>query len=169
MNETPYDTVMSRALKLLARRPYSIAELKDRLRRKRDPDDETLTQVLNRLEELGYLDDRRFASAYAASRIAIRPLGRARIREDLRRHKVTDELTEQALNEAFAETSEESLIDRAIAKRIRVRGRPSTRDESQKLLAHLVRQGFSFDLALKKVRELTPGPTESRSACESED
>ena len=146
---------MSRALKLLARRPHSVAEIEDRLRRKSDVDEETLRRVLKRLEELGYLDDRRFASAYASSRIAARPLGAQRIRNDLRRRKVSEELTELAITDAFAETSEESLIDRAIAKRIRVRGVPATRDESQKLFAHLIRQGFSFDLALRKIRELT--------------
>jgi regulatory protein len=146
---------MSLALKLLARRPQSVAELEERLRRKRDLDEETLKRVLKRLEELGYLDDRRFASAYASSRISARPLGAARIRNDLRRRKVSEEHTEMALNEAFAETSEESLIDRAIAKRIRVRGLPATRGESQKLLAHLIRQGFSLDLALRKIRELS--------------
>jgi SOS response regulatory protein OraA/RecX len=52
----------------------------------------------------------------------------------------------------FAETSEEELIDRAIEKRIRLRGRPKDRAEAKKLFDHLLRQGFPFELVSEKVR-----------------
>ena len=46
------------------------------------------------------------------------------------------------------------LIDRAIAKRIRLRGKPETREDAKKLFDHLLRQGFEFELASEKVRAL---------------
>jgi regulatory protein len=113
-----------------------------------------VTRVIDRLKELGYLDDQRFASAYALSRIAARPIGRARVKRDLRNRHVPADIADEALDKAFQETTEDILIQQAIEKRIRLRGLPTTRAESQKLLAHLIRLGFGFDLAIEKVRKL---------------
>ncbi|HZI47042.1 MAG TPA: hypothetical protein VFD75_04555, partial [Pyrinomonadaceae bacterium] len=51
-------------------------------------------------------------------------------------------------------TPEQNLIDRAIAKRVRLRGKPKTREEAKKLFDHLIRQGFEFELVSEKVRGL---------------
>ncbi|HEY0349841.1 MAG TPA: hypothetical protein VGC60_16970, partial [Pyrinomonadaceae bacterium] len=51
-------------------------------------------------------------------------------------------------------TPEDELIDRAIAKRIRLRGKPKSREDAKKLFDHLIRQGFAFELVSDKVRAL---------------
>lgn len=153
MDEVTYQKTMTRALKLLAAKPRSKVELRDRLSEKAA--EIVVTRVISRLEELGYLNDEKFAASYAAARIATRPLGRMRLRRDLQRRKVANEVAEQGINLAFEETGEEILIDRAIATRLRLRGRPTTRQEVQKLFAHLVRLGFGFDLVLRRVRALS--------------
>jgi len=154
MAQTPYEIAMDYALNLLASRSRSIEELREKITRRRAVNDETVTRVIDRLKELGYLDDQRFASAYALSRIASRPLGRARVKRDLRNRHVPADIANEALDKAFQETTEDSLIQQAIEKRIRLRGLPTTRAESQKLFAHLIRLGFGFDLAIEKVRSL---------------
>ncbi|MCW5971312.1 MAG: RecX family transcriptional regulator [Blastocatellales bacterium] len=146
-----YEKTIARAFRLLAAKPRSRAELRTRLLERAE--EEVVDRVIARLEELRYIDDREFASSYAASRVAAKPLGRSRVRRDLQRRKVSGELAEDALNEVYGETGEEALIDRAISKRIRTRGQPTSRQDAQKLLAHLIRQGFSYDLAIRKVRE----------------
>ena len=45
----------------------------------------------------------------------------------------------------YAETPEEQLIDQAIAKRLRIRGKPKNRAEAKSLFDHLLRQGFPFE------------------------
>ena len=144
---------MAFALKLLAAKPRSQAELRERLGEKCD--DEAVGQVIARLEELGYVNDERFAASFAAARIATRPLGRVRLRRDLQRRKVSGEVAENAMNAAYEETNEETLIDLAIAKRLRTRGEPRTRQDAQKLFTYLLRQGFDYDLVMRKVREKT--------------
>src|SRR5207253_5414543 len=57
-----------------------------------------------------------------------------------------------SLDLVFAATPEEELIDRAIEKRIRLRGRPQTSAETKKLFDHLLRQGFAFELIREKLR-----------------
>jgi SOS response regulatory protein OraA/RecX len=66
--------------------------------------------------------------------------------------KIEPAVTDQALDLVFNETSEEDLIDQAIEKRIRIRGRPKNRAETKSLFDHLVRQGFPFELVVEKVR-----------------
>ncbi len=143
---------MARAVRLLSVKPRSRTELSERLLEKSD--EITIAHVIARLEELGYLNDDRFAASFVSARIATRPLGRSRLRRDLQRRKVPTEVAEQAISQAYSETSEETLIDRAIAKRLRTRGKPTTRDEAHKLFAHLVRLGFGFDLVMRKLRSI---------------
>ena len=52
------------------------------------------------------------------------------------------------------------MIDRAIAKRLRIRGRPKNRLEAKSLFDHLLRQGFPFELVSDKVRSLASDFTE---------
>ena len=66
--------------------------------------------------------------------------------------KVDRATSEQALELVFNETPETELIDRALAKRIRLRGRPTTRQEVKSLFDYLLRLGFSYDLIIEKVR-----------------
>ena len=109
-------------------------------------------EVIARLREYGYLDDERFAFGYASLKVRQRPVGRARLARDLKFKQVGQEVADEALDLVYAETSEEELIDRAIAKRLRLRGRPKDRAEAKKLFDHLLRQGFPFELVSEKVR-----------------
>jgi regulatory protein len=144
---------MAFALRLLAAKPRSRAELRERLGEKYG--DAAVAEVISRLEELGYVNDKKFAASVAAARIATRPIGRVRLRRDLQRRKVSGEVAENAMNEVYLETNEETLIEKAIAKRLRAHGEPRTRQDTQKLFAYLLRQGFDYDLVMRKVREKT--------------
>jgi SOS response regulatory protein OraA/RecX len=68
--------------------------------------------------------------------------------------KVQSSVADDALELVYAETSEEDLIDRAIEKRLRIRGRPKNRVEAKSLFDHLLRQGFEFELVSERVRQL---------------
>lgn len=111
--------------------------------------------VIERLREYGYLDDARFAQSYASLRVQQRPIGRQRLQRDLWQKKIDKQTVDAALDQVFEQTPEEDLIDRAIAKRVRLRGRPKTREEAKKLFDHLLRQGFAFELVSEKVRALS--------------
>ncbi len=140
-----------RAVKLLAAKPRSIAELRERLS-ERCSSKAVVETVIGRLREYGYLDDERFAFGYASLKIRQRPIGRRRLEQSLAIKNVDRAVAEQALNLVFEETSEEELIDRAIEKRLRLRGRPKTRAEAKSLFDHLLRQGFAFEMVSDKVR-----------------
>jgi regulatory protein len=140
-----------RAVKLLAAKPRSVAELRERLL-ERCSSKAVVETVIARLREYGYLDDEKFAVAYASSKVRQQPIGRRRLEQSLARKKVERSVVDEALDQVYAETSEEVLLDQAIAKRVRLRGRPKTRAEAKSLFDHLLRQGFPFDLVGDKVR-----------------
>ncbi|HSD45764.1 MAG TPA: regulatory protein RecX [Pyrinomonadaceae bacterium] len=143
-----------RAVKLLAARPRSVAELRERLLQGKNTNGEVVETVIARLREYGYLDDERFAFSYASYKVKQRPVGRRRLERDLKFKKIDSGVADKALEIVFTETPEEQLIDHAIAKRLRLRGKPKNRLEAKKLFDHLLRQGFEFDLVSDKVRAL---------------
>jgi regulatory protein len=157
MTKTPYEKTFDRALNLLSYKPRSLAEMRARLMEKDWAEESVVDQVIARLEELGYLNDEEFAANFANSRLTVKPIGRSRLRHDLRRKKLPSETIENALDEAYEQQSEEELIDRAIGKRVRLKGAPATREEAKKLFDYLIRRGFSYDLVIRKVREAGKG------------
>jgi regulatory protein len=149
-----------RAIKLLAAKPRSVAELRERLLRGKNTDEATVETVISRLREYGYLNDERFAFGYASYKVKQRPVGRRRLERDLKFKKVDSGVANEALEMVYAETPEEQLIDQAIAKRLRIRGKPKNRAESKSLFDHLLRQGFDFELVSEKIRSLTTDDTD---------
>jgi regulatory protein len=139
---------------LLSAKQRSVEELRERLLAGRGANQTVVDEVIERLREYGYLDDTKFAQNYASLRLRERPLGRRRLERDLILKKVDKQTATAALDEVFDATPEADLIDRAIAKRTRLRGKPATREEAKKLFDHLIRQGFAFDLVSDKVRGL---------------
>jgi len=144
----------ARAVKLLAAKPRSVAELRERLLRGKNIDEEVVETVISRLREYGYLNDERFAFSYASYKVKQKPVGRRRLERDLKLKKVENSVANEALEMVYAETSEEQLIEEAIAKRLRLRGRPKNRAEAKSLFDHLLRRGFAFDLVSEKIRSL---------------
>lgn len=148
-----------RAVKLLAAKPRSIAELRERLA-ERCSSKTVIETVIARLREYGYLDDQRYALGYASSKVKQQPIGRRRLELSLERKKVDRAVAGEALDQVFAETPEEDLLDRALEKRVRLRGRPKTRAEAKSLFDHLLRQGFPFELVSQKVRAVSKADLE---------
>src|SRR5437588_1973578 len=149
------ERVFQRAAKLLAAKPRSVAELRERLLQGRGATKVIVESVIQRLSEYGYLDDARFAQSYASLRVQQRPIGRQRLQRDLWLKKIDKATANEALDLIFTATSEEELIDRAIEKRIRLRGRPQSLAETKKLFDHLLRQGFAFELISEKLRAIS--------------
>ena len=147
--------VFQRAGKLLAAKPRSVAELRERLLEGRGATETIVETVIERLREYGYLDDARYAHSYASLRVQQRPIGRQKLQRDLWLKKIDQKTVDAALDQVFEATPEEEMLDRAIEKRIRLRGKPQTRAEAKKLFDHLLRQGFAFELVSEKVRAVS--------------
>jgi regulatory protein len=143
---------------MLARRPYSVAEMRRALEKKY-PDSSQVPKAIARLRELHYLDDKKFAEHYASSLVRNRAYGRYRIRRELKAKLVDYRQIEPALQQAFGETSERELLEQALAKKLRTLRLPLTRPRFHSLCQSLLRRGFNSGDIIKAVRarpELRP-------------
>ena len=143
-----------RAVNLLTYKPRSIAELRTRLLEKDWTTPEIVEAVLDKLKEYNYLNDEQFAQTFAASQIRQKPVGRRVLKQKLAMKKLDKETVEETLEKILEETPEAEIIERAIAKRLRLKGKPATREDAKKFYDYLLRQGFSYDLVSNKMREI---------------
>ncbi len=143
-----------RAVNLLTYKPRSIKELRERLLEKEWTNEEIVDSVIEKLKEYNYLNDAQFAKSFAASQIRQKPVGKRVLKQKLAHKKLDNETVEAAIEKALEETPEEEIIERAIAKRLRLKGKPKTREDAKKFYDYLLRQGFSYDLVSNKMREI---------------
>jgi regulatory protein len=143
---------------MLARRPYSIAEMRRALEKKY-PQSEKILEVISRLRELRYLDDRKFAEQYAYSLVHSRAFGPHRLRRELKAKLVNYQEIELAVERVYQETPTQSLLEQALAKKLRTLRLPLTRARFHSLCQSLLRLGFNAGDIIKAVRarpELRP-------------
>jgi regulatory protein len=145
---------------MLARRPYSVAEMRRALERK-CPSHAGIEDAIARLRSLGYLDDRKFAEQMASSLARNRAYGRHRIRRELKSKLVDYRHIAPAIEHAFEESDERELLNRIIDRKLRTMKLPLNARKLQSLCQSLLRRGFSSGDIMKAVRnrpELKPVP-----------
>jgi regulatory protein len=158
--EKARERTMNRAVKLLAAKPRSVAELRERLLEKSWTDNSIVAGVIERLEEYGYLNDAQFARDVALSKLRQKPQGKRALQYSMSRKKIDRETVEAAVKDAFEKIPEETLIDTAIEKRLRLKGIPETREDKKKFFDHLLRLGFDYDLIRDKMAAVARGETD---------
>jgi regulatory protein len=153
--EKARERTMNRAAKLLAAKPRSVAELRERLLEKSWTDESIVAGVIEKLKEYGYLDDEKYAGDLALSKLRQKPQGKWRLKRSLSQKPLSKENIDAAIESAFEQMPESDLIDAAIEKRLRLKGFPGTRGESKKFFDHLLRQGFDLELIRSKMAEVS--------------
>ena len=132
------------ALRLLARRELSEAQLRQRLER-RGHTDPVIDEAIARLRHAHAVDDVRAAEAIARCETAGKGRGRIRARLALQRAGIDREAANRALDEVFQAVDADKLLEDALAKRLRPGA--SIEDERQlyRLYRYLVARGFDPD------------------------
>jgi regulatory protein len=145
---------MDRAVRLLAAKPRSIAELRERLLEKSWTEAAIVDDIIDKLREYNYLDDDQYARDLALSKLRQKPQGRRRLEQRLAHKKLDRSTLDTAIAAAYQTFPESRLIDDAIAKRIRLKGLPQTHADRKKFTQHLMRQGFEYGLIREKLQLL---------------
>jgi regulatory protein len=145
------ERTMNRAVKLLAAKPRSVGELRQRLLEKAWTDEAIVDQVIDKLKDYKYLDDEQFARDLALSKLRQKPQGRYRLARVFSNKEVDPETVNAAIDAAYSEVPETTALDLAIERRIRFRGTPETPEDKKKLFDHLLRLGFSYSLIRDRV------------------
>ena len=164
----PPPTAYQRALRRLARRDHSVAELRRALL-DRGHDAAEVEAALERLRRERYLDDAGFAERFARSRMAHQGHGRLRIRQDLRERGVDRGVTEAGIAGALREVDERDVLD-GLARRY---WRQHTGAEPQRRLprlwAFLLRRGFAPGLVRERLSALWPRWSDALEGLEPSD
>jgi regulatory protein len=146
--------LLALALNLLSRRDHSEAELRRKLSTKGFSAEE-LDAVMTRLLDAGYLDDRRFAHSFADA--AIRN-GRGygfRLRMDLSRRGIQDEIIEDTLATLGTEYDEITTLSELMERKFKGFD-PQRADERQKrrVISYFQRRGFSLAAIVRVFRDM---------------
>ena len=131
-------TAKERALALLDKRDYSRAELLKKLLEKGVDEDEA-TQAVDRLEELGFVDDARYAPI-VVRHYAAKGYGARRVRQELARRGIPRELWDEAMEQMPAQ---DDTIDRLLQSRLR--GVEVDRAALKRASDFLLRKGYGWD------------------------
>ena len=157
------------AVRFLATRPRTRAEVERRLRRAGFAEAE-VRAALERLAELGYVDDAAFARWWAEQRDRHSPRGRRMIEAELRQRGVRADLIEAFREEHAAPErgpqdeglpgDERERAEQALARHLRDRPLPHDAKALQRIGMYLVRRGFEPDTARAVIRAAAAGGDE---------
>jgi len=162
---------MEAAAAFLAVRSRSVDETRKRLVHLGYPA-ALVEQVVERLVEIGYLDDEAFARAWVESRDRARPRGAVALRRELQRKGVPDEVIPGVLEQRTPTVIDAgdgrapADPDRAAALRLLERRAATLRREAdprrrrQKAYALLARNGFAPDICQEVASTVAKGDPE---------
>lgn len=131
------------AFNLLSQRMHSRKELSDKLKRKGFAE-ESISQVLERLDELKMLDDQAYAEALVRGKLNRKAVGAMKLKTTLYRKGISREVIDTTLNEVPLHAEE--LCHKAAEKKLATLKRESDPlKRRRKLSDYLFRQGFDWN------------------------
>src|ERR1700723_234329 len=154
------EKLLNVALRALGGRAHSAGELRDKLRR-RAQSDEDVDSVLAKLREAGYLNDRRFAENFASARLQNQGLGKMRVLRDLRQRRVAPKLAEQVTEKTYEQTDEAKLIEEFLLRKFRGKQLPAFLSEAKNLAGAFRRlryAGFSAGQSIRVLKRFASQP-----------
>jgi regulatory protein len=135
------DKAYNMVLRYVAIRPRSVGELRDYFRRKKISEDSG-QQLLNKLSNIGLVDDEAFARSWVENRRLLKPVSRRRLQQELTQKRVSDDIITAVLSEDAEVTDESEVLRQLVAKK---RRQTKYQQDETKLMQYLARQGFSYD------------------------
>ena len=136
------EAALRAGLSALGRRGFARADLLRRLRRRGHPQG-AAELALARLDDMGLLDDLRYARTYVETR-AERGRGPARLKRDLLALGVPGSVIEEALRSRWPSGDVEPEVTRSLAlRRARQLGELPRLTKRRRLLAYLARRGYT--------------------------
>jgi regulatory protein len=136
------------AIRFLHVRPRTRHEMSEYLKRK-NITGEIISSNIQRLENAGLLNDDAFAASWVASRRALKPRSKWMLERELMEKGVSSESISSALHEIDPESELKTLVEVVRRKR-----QQSVYQDTQKLIAYLGRQGYSYELIKRALEQL---------------
>lgn len=131
------DKVYNQSLRYVALRPRSTWEVQVYLERKK-VNPETISVTLDRLADIGMLDDSKVAAAYVHDKQLFRPTSQRKLRLELKKKRIADDI----INEVLDGNNNDDLA--ALSTVIAKKRRQAKYNDNDKLMQYLARQGFAY-------------------------
>ena len=141
-----FGKLYQRALEKALTRPHSKKEIHDYLYKKvyeKGLDKKYIAEIIEKLENKRYVDDRAFAEFYVENRFVKKGVSKKRLRMELVKKGMPKDIIDEVLD---GRDEEEEILKMILKKRAKY--------DDEKLIQYLCRQGFSYELAREKVAEV---------------
>lgn len=132
----------AKILNFLSFRPRTKFEVCNRLKKYAITEVESVSWIINKLTDQGYLSDLAFAKWFVESRMGNRPRSKRHLTSELRAKGVDISI----INQVLKEVDEIDSLEQLIAKKATL--------SHDKLLQFLLRRGFKYDTVQAKLDEL---------------
>ncbi|MFW5471825.1 regulatory protein RecX [Knoellia sp. CPCC 206450] len=155
-----HDVARQIVLRQLTNAPKSRSQLEQALARKGcDPD--VAATVLDRMEEVGLVDDEAYAGMLVRSQQAGRGLARRALAQTLRQKGVSDEVAETVLDDVDPAVEEERARELVEKRLRRLHGLDAT-VQMRRLAGMLARKGYPSEVSMRVIREAIATADEHR-------
>lgn len=132
------DKAYMRCLDLIVRRLRSEGEVREYLKRK-EYTPAVIDVIIVRLQQSGYIDDRRFAESWVSNRRLLRNISKRKLRLELKQKYVNEEIVNDVL-------AEDNTVDIDVIREVVSKKRQQSKyQDDLKLMQYLARQGFNYD------------------------
>ena len=115
--------------------------------------------TVERLKDLGLLNDTAYAEDFVRTRLATKPVSRAHLREQLLSHETDLDAIEQALLTVDDETQQKSAVSIA-EKYARQYSNLAEDERNEMVIRRLLARGYSYDDARAALRAVSEGAEE---------
>lgn len=147
----PFAVARAIVLRQLALAPRSRAQLEKKLRERGCPD-EVAEQVLDRMTDVGLVDDEAYAELLVRSKQATRGLARKALAHELRKQGIDGDVADEALSQVGHE-DERDKAEQLVAKKMRSMHGLDADTQARRLAGMLARKGYSGEIAWPVIRD----------------
>lgn len=113
-------------------------------------------QIISNLIEENYLNEERFAIAFAGGKFRAKQWGKTKIKYELKQKQISDYCIKKALNEITEEDYVKTIQKLATEKLAILKIEKNIFIKKNKLQNYLVGKGYEFDAVGKIIKELLP-------------
>ncbi|AKT52893.1 hypothetical protein ADJ73_14610 [Arsenicicoccus sp. oral taxon 190] len=138
-------------LRQLALAPRSRAQLETKLRQRGCPE-EVMARVLDRMTEVGLVDDAAYAAMLVRSQQATKGLATRALAHELRKKGIDKDLADAALDEVDPE-EERRRARELVDKKLRTMGGLAVEVQTRRLAGMLARKGYGSTVAYAVIRD----------------
>ena len=159
MDNPYYEKLVNAALRFVSYRPRSERELSDFLTKKlskwKMSGTLLIEKVVERMRDLGYVDDRKFIAWWVEQRASFRPKGKRALGSELRGKGIPATLIEEAFDDpSAAQFDEYESAQKVILKKTTVWAKMPKIEQKKKVYTFLAARGFSFEIISRIIDEL---------------